>query len=508
MHFIWKVLLTVAFCWVLTNYIIRPYLRLIYYRKKGAFTYFFPLLGIFPKMFGEGYKLGDFGYFSKQLIKQKPNLKILATNFGSKISLAVYDPALAKEVLQNQHRYIKGPFFRVLGLLWGRSLLMTQGEHWKSGRRIISKVFHFDHLKKLIPSIQRMSNDTIAELKAQPVGKEVDILEVLRNLIGGLFAEFFFGANVKNDRIEGKTVQNYFAGMITGFALASITPLAMVFGSAPVKLGLNSSYRTIKKQASVFKEYAAYIIQQRRETLKNKSKQQDHDQKDLLDIMLEYEEADGNFSADELIDNFIAFFSGGTDTSSHQLHMTLYFLDQHPEYKKKLRDEVKSVIKDPTQGITLDQVNQLEFTTAILKESLRVVPPFPNLMQREVTTDHYIGEFFVPKGSLLSIDILAFNYHPRRFENPEKFNPYRWTKGHPDFNEEVSKDPFLWLPFSTGPRNCIGQPLAMLEMKIILALLVSQFDWKVKEGYKLRLEMRSTYGPPQAIPLILTPLEK
>mgnify|MGYP000854674144 CR=1 FL=1 len=505
MHLIWKILLTVALCWILTTYIIRPYLKLIYYRKKGAVTYFFPMLGIMQKIFGEGQKQGDFGFYSKQLIKQKPDLKILASNFGSNVSVAIYDPTLAKEMLQNQHRYKKGPFFRILKLLAAKSLLTTEGEYWKSSRRVIAKVFHFDHLRKLIPIIQRATNET---LKTQLIGKEVDTLEMLRNLFGGLFAEFFFGANVKNDNLEGKTVQTFFAGILTDFAIASLTPLGLIFGSSPVKLGLTPFYRSIMRNLRIFREYAENIIQQKRQALKNKSSQSGQDQKDLLDIMLECEEAGENFSADELIDNFMAFFGGGTDSSSHLLQIVIYLLDQNPEYKKELRDEIKSVIKDPTQGITLDQVNQLEFTTAIIKESLRVVPPFPNLMQREVTADHYIGDFFVPKGSIMYIDILALNYHPRRFENSEKFNPYRWMKGHPDFNEEVSKDPFVYLPFSGGPRNCIGQPLAMLEIKIILAMFVSQFDWKVREGYKLKLEMKSAYGPMENVPIILKPLEK
>lgn len=464
------------------------------------------MLGLFAKLLREFKNTDDFGLYSKNLIKERPDLKVVATNFGTKVGVTLVDPVLVKEVLQNQQRYKKGNFFGVLNLIWKRSILMAQGEEWKSSRRLMSKVFSFEHLQKLIPSIQRLTNETLTELKTQSIGKEIDSLELFRNLIGSIFAEFFFGAHVKKHSMEGKTIPVYFAEMITGHSMASVTPLALTFGSTAVKYGLTSFYRSINRQASIFRRYALDIIREKREAFNNRSKGDESHQIDLLDIFFECQESIGNLSDEDLVDNFVAFFAAGTDTSAHLLQTVMYYLDRFPEYKKMLRDEINNVITDATQNITLEQINRLEFTNAVLKETLRMVPPFSQLMQREALFDHHIRDFLIRKGSLVSVDILALHHHPKRFENPARFNPFRWVKGHPDFNEEMSKDPYLYLPFSAGPRNCIGQPLAMLEMKIILALFARQFEWKVKEGYKLRLIIKFGYEPMESVPIVLEPL--
>ena len=507
MNFIWAATLTLTFLALFHVLFLKPYLKLKSYKKKGAYTYYFPIIGLFAKIFNDFKKSGDCCDFNKKILQSNPDLKLVASNFGSGLLLNFVSPALSKEVLQNYSKYKKGPVFDIIKLTMTRSLIMLEGEEWKARKRVASQVFHFDYLQKLIPDIQDLTNETFSEWKAKKSGQEIDSLVHLEKLIGGIFAVTFFGANIKDSMIEDKPVVIYLTETITEFFMATFSPLAMAFGSKIVKYGLTPFYRRINKKLNVFRSYAANIIQEKKKEYQAKKLQKDSEKKDLLEILLECQESQKEIPDEDLVDEFMAFFTGGTDTSSHVLQTVLYYLDKEPEYKRLLREEAQSVIKDPTKRVTIEQINQLEFTTAVIKEALRKVPPIFQLIQRVALADHYIGEFFVPKGTLVTADFVGLNHHPKLFTNPDKFDPYRWIKSHENFNEEASKDPFVYTPFSAGPRSCIGQPLAMLEMKIILALFASQFDWKVKEGYQLRLMLKFGYEPAEHIPITLIPLQ-
>lgn len=390
-------------------------------------------------------------------------------------------------------------------MLLSGSLPAIEGEAWKAQRRITGKVFHFDYLRNLIPSIQRLTNETFAQWSAEGPGKELAALDTLQQLVGSIVGVTFFGSDREKHQIEGKPIEMYFSELLTDSVAAAITPLAILFGIKALKYGLTPFYRKLNRNNKIYRAFVSNIIQERRAQFDANKSQGEPKEKDLLDILFESQDSQTQFTDDELIDMFAAFYAGGTDTSSHLLQSLFYLLEQNPECKQKLIEEVSSVIKDPSEAITQEQLNRLEFTTAVIKESLRVVPPIPHLVQREAIVDHYLGDFFIPKGMYVGVDYIALHYHPKIFENPEKFNPYRWIKGHQDYNEDANRDPFKFLPFAAGPRNCIGQPLAMLEMKIILALFASQFDWKIKEGYKWKLIFKFGYEPEEQVPLILYP---
>lgn len=108
MHIIWKLLLAVVICWLLNTIFVKPILKLLSYRRKGAVMNYFPIIGIFYRNLKDAKKYNDFFQFQKNIIKTKPDLKAFVTNFGSNVVFNCVDPALAKDVLQNYHRYVKG----------------------------------------------------------------------------------------------------------------------------------------------------------------------------------------------------------------------------------------------------------------------------------------------------------------------------------------------------------------------------------------------------------------
>ena len=146
--------------------------------------------------------------------------------------------------------------------------------------------------------------------------------------------------------------------------------------------------------------------------------------------------------------------------------------------------------------VDMDSVNKMEELHCFLKETLRMTTPIPVAMDRIAVKDHKLGDVDIPKGMRVKPDYFAVAYDEKYWTEPEKFNPERW-KG--------KIDPSAFLPFLAGPRNCIGQHLAMIEAKVIVSEFLERFEFKLKDGYQLKMIYRFLYEPEDEILFDLKP---
>mmetsp|Transcript_146809 Transcript_146809/g.208076 ORF Transcript_146809/g.208076 Transcript_146809/m.208076 type:complete len:145 (+) Transcript_146809:1146-1580(+) len=137
----------------------------------------------------------------------------------------------------------------------------------------------------------------------------------------------------------------------------------------------------------------------------------------------------------------------------------------------------------------------MEFLNAMIKETLRFSSPVAGVFPRIALEDHELDGLKVKKGTLIGLSLLGVGYDPDNYEDPFNFNPNRWVGTNP------IKDPFQFIPFSSGNRNCIGQHLALIETRLILAELLSRYDFELIEGYKLRMTNRFMYEPYEPLAL-------
>ena len=121
----------------------------------------------------------------------------------------------------------------------------------------------------------------------------------------------------------------------------------------------------------------------------------------------------------------------------------------------------------------MDQLNQLSYLDAVIKETMRLIPPAPVIM-RKITNEYKSGDYTIPKGVEIFIFILGLHMNPEVYEHPTQFRPERFLIG----NQSETENPFNYMPFSAGPRNCIGQKYAKIEMKVILAKILIKFNVK------------------------------
>uniref|UniRef100_A0A2K6E7N6 Cytochrome P450 family 4 subfamily F member 3 n=1 Tax=Macaca nemestrina TaxID=9545 RepID=A0A2K6E7N6_MACNE len=165
------------------------------------------------------------------------------------------------------------------------------------------------------------------------------------------------------------------------------------------------------------------------------------------------------------------FMFEGHDTTASGLSWVLYHLAKHPEYQERCRQEVQELLKDrEPKEIEWDDLAQLPFLTMCIKESLRLHPPVPAI-SRCCTQDIVLPDGrVIPKGVICHISVLGTHHNPAVWPDPEVYDPFRF-----DPENIKERPPLAFIPFSAGPRNCIGQAFAMAEMKVVLALTLLRF---------------------------------
>ncbi|XP_021105989.1 cytochrome P450 4F4-like isoform X2 [Heterocephalus glaber] len=192
----------------------------------------------------------------------------------------------------------------------------------------------------------------------------------------------------------------------------------------------------------------------------------------FIDMFLLSEDEDGKEMSLKAIRGEIAtFMFKGYETTASGLSWALYNLARHPEYQERCRQEVRELLRGrEPEEIEWEDLAQLPFLTMCIKESLRLHPPVTGI-SRCCTQDVVLPNgWVIPKGVTCLISIFGLHHNPAVWPDPEVYDPFR-------FDPENSKDrsPLAFIPFSAGPRNCIGQTFAMAEMKVALALTLLRF---------------------------------
>jgi len=147
---------------------------------------------------------------------------------------------------------------------------------------------------------------------------------------------------------------------------------------------------------------------------------------------------------------------------------------------------------------SIEQISKMDYMHAVLKETLRLYDPVPSVFPRVAKEDHYLGNIKIPKNARVR-PTPTYNFsHSKYFDEPEKFYPERWLK-------KESLDPFIFIPFSSGSRNCIGQHMAIIEAKVIIAEFLRQVNYEIPKDYKMKMIMRFLYEPDDKLTAKITP---
>ena len=208
---------------------------------------------------------------------------------------------------------------------------------------------------------------------------------------------------------------------------------------------------------------------------------------DLLDLLLEGEdpETKQRMSLDQLRDNLMTFIVAGHETTALTLSWAIYLMARYPEHQKRARQEAQSVLQGQIAGA--DDVPNLPFIRQVIDETLRLYPAAAIISRTAMAPDTLCGREVRPKDSVI-VPIYALHRSHVLWENPDAFDPSR-------FENPKSIKRYAYLPFGDGPRICIGASFALQEAIIILATLLSRFEFEMVAGKEPELEMIFTLRP-------------
>jgi cytochrome P450 len=239
----------------------------------------------------------------------------------------------------------------------------------------------------------------------------------------------------------------------------------------------------VKRAVRELDEIVDRIIRQRRAS--------GEDTGDLLSMLMAARDEDGSGMTDrQLRDEILTFLLAGHETTAVSLSWTWYLLSQHPEVEQKLREELTQVLGG--RAPRLEDLPRLPYTDKVVKESMRLYPPAWSLA-RTVTKEVELGGYRLPVGANVVMSQWILHRDPRFFEQPEQFNPDRWTA------EAAQRLPrFAYFPFGGGPRLCIGASFAMMEANLLLAAIAQRFQLRLAPGHSVAalpsITLRPRYG--------------
>ncbi|QKZ12426.1 cytochrome P450 [Spirosoma sp. KUDC1026] len=393
--------------------------------------------------------------FMRRLLHQYSDERIVQINVGGRVTHLMLKPEETKQVLQENNRnYGRGKSFAILRAFLGEGLLTSEGDFWRRQRRLAQPAFHRQKLALLANTMIDEAVTWVDRLAKLDRTKPVNISAATTDATLRIVTKTLFGAGLGPELDQISTALNnlnFIANrrVLNPFKLPKWIP-------SPDNQAFDKAYQTVDSLI-----YG--IVDERRQTGAN------HD--DLLDMYLRAtdEETGEGMSNKQLRDEMVTLFVAGYETTATSLAWTLHLLSLHPDILTKAKVEIKQVL-DGRDRPSPDDLRSLPYLSQIINESLRLYPP-AWIMSRLSFGPDQLGDHRLNSDQGVLLCPYVLHHDPASWPNPEQFNPDRFAG---DWSKD--KHPYAFLPFGAGPRLCIGNQFALMEMHAILATLLSRFS--------------------------------
>jgi cytochrome P450 len=393
--------------------------------------------------------------------------------------VVVNHPDHIKHVLQDKdHNFTKEgtPDLMMLKPMLGEGLMTSEGDSWLWQRHLIQPGFH----RERIESFGRLMTDATGAMldrweDVADTGRPLEVAAEMSRLTLNIVARALFTADISEEGDDFSHAVDVMNEYMANFDRFDITRLRQ-FNAAQASLN-----KVVQR-----------IISQRR--------QRSEDTGDLLSMLMSaYDERTGEGMSDrQLRDQIFTLLMAGHETTAKALTWTLYLMDQHRDVAARLRAELNTTLggKIPT----FQDLANLPYAWMVIQEAMRVYPPVW-LVSRLCRVEDVIGGFLVPTGSLVIVSPYTMHRHKDFWDDPEVYKPER-------FRPEAcaARPPFAYLPFSGGPRQCVGRAFATVETQLVLATIMQRYELRLVDGHRVEPEALVTLRPKYGLPMMLSRL--
>jgi cytochrome P450 len=356
--------------------------------------------------------------------------------------------------------------------LLGEGLLTSEDELHRQQRKLIQPVFHHGNLKDIAVIMRERARQRVESWKA---GQTLNLNQEMHALTLTIVAEALFGTEV-GER-TGRVSQLMETVMETFFLFMSpLAPFFEFFG-----------HPKLKRAAKARRELSAIV-----QTMIDERRKTNHTRKDLLTLLFAAQDPETGLgmSDGQLRDEVMTLFLAGHETTANALGWTIYLLTQHPDIAERL------VVA--TDGLESElQIKDDDLLSRVIRESLRLYPPVWAVGRRAIQ-DLQIGGTEMPKGAIVLACQWALHRCDRYFSNPTRFDPDRWTA---EFQRTLPK--YAFFPFGGGPRSCIGEGFAWMELRMVLTEILRRWRFAIVPGQTVKPKASITLRPEKPIHVIV-----
>ncbi|XP_075217292.1 cytochrome P450 4c3 isoform X2 [Lycorma delicatula] len=364
----------------------------------------------------------------------------------------------------------------------GTGLLTSSGCKWHIRRKILTPAFHFRILDDFIEVFREQSNLLVEKL-AKEVGKgSFNIFPYITACTLDIVCETAMGwqSNAQNDSESDYVKAVYEIGSIIQQRQAKI------WLQPDLLFRFSNLYKRHENCIKILHNASNKVIREKKEEVqkqkeKKTNKQDNNVTEDdssvfgrkkrlaFLDLLIEASKGGTVLTNEDIREEVDTFLFEGHDTTSAGLCWLLFLLASNQKIQDKVASELKDIFGDSNRSFTMKDLHEMKYLDCCIKEALRLYPSVP-FLARTLQEDIKLGKHIIPAGTTAMIVLYGLHRDPEVFRNPEIFNPDNFLP-----ENSQGRHPFAYIPFSAGPRNCIGQKFALLEEKSVASSILRKY---------------------------------
>jgi cytochrome P450 len=404
---------------------------------------------------------------------------LVSARFGPRSILFANHPDLVEEVLVNQNRkFIKHYRLRDARRTLGQGLLTSEGDFWRSQRKLAQPAFHRDR----IAAYGRLMVDYTERLIGSWADGQVrDLQSDMMQLTLEIVSKTLFDAEIGSDSAGASAAMETLMHAFIARTGSLISPPYWL--PTPMNLRVEMSVRRLERILFA-------IIADRRRS--------GEDRGDLLSMLLhaQDEESGRRMTDRQLRDECMTLFLAGHETTANTMAWAWFLLSGRPDAEARLHDELDRVLDG--RPPTIADLPRLPWTESIINETLRLYPA-GWMIGREAIEPLELGGYGIPRGMTVFMTTYAIQRDPRWFDDPDAFRPERWSDG---LLQRIPR--YAYFPFGGGPRICIGNNFALMEASLILATIARKYRLTLAPDAVIAPLPSMTLRPAQGVKMVLS----
>ncbi|XP_064458392.1 cytochrome P450 4V2-like [Ornithodoros turicata] len=387
-------------------------------------------------------------------------------------------PEAAEAVLNSNVLIEKSIEYKWLRPWLGTGLLTSSGSKWKIRRKMLTPSFHFRILDDFLPIINEHAVVFTNVLRGKLDEKKgFDIAQLVARCTLDVICETAMGTCVYAQKYS----DSEYVKAVIRLGELFFSRVSQPWMWLDAVYNLTSESAEFSRCLSIIHTFTRKVIRERKQMYLKLQAENAGDFNDdafqamkarraFLDLLLSQHFKDPSFTEEDIREEVDTFMFEGHDTTAVGISWALYMIGLHQDVQDKIVEELDEIFgSDTERDATMEDVRRMKYLECVLKESLRLFPSVP-LIGRELQEDwQYAGTNF-PKGTICTIFIYSLHRDPKTFPKPEEFIPERFLP-----ENCVGRHPFSYVPFSAGPRNCIGQKFALMEMKTLVSRVLRNY---------------------------------